>query len=353
MKKIILFSVLSCLLLTSCHAEEIVYRDKWGIELIAENVTDKGMTLKCVQSDGAHTGELQTGEWYTIDKNVNGEWEPLDTEPLDFAWNMVAYMIKENDVTEFDIDWEWLYGRLPAGEYRLNKEIMGFRKAGDYDTKVYSAEFTVEERKAFLATVLDETTTYMIVEPDLGESEREAFEKIKIDYENDHYDFLYGIGRRVVIYYSGEIDKTGVIKTDDISTEGFRDFELSVVPSESKIKNQIIRKAEPHEKPPMSGWYYGDINLYYYGLENVYIEVDGENIPFDVALKQGKITTNAIIANANNDVRKGILEEIVYKDGGSQIYKYPEYTIIKYHTLDGNRDVYIGSPDMDITIKDK
>ena len=38
----------------------------------------------------------------------------------------------------------------------------------------------------------------------------------------------------------------------------------------------------------------------------------------------------------------------MYKDGGSIIYKYDNYTIIKFHTLDGNRDVYIGNKNMDI-----
>ena len=37
---------------------------------------------------------------------------------------------------------------------------------------------------------------------------------------------------------------------------------------------------------------------------------------------------------------------IVFKDGGTNKYYYNDYTIIKYRTLDGNSDVYIGFPDM-------
>ena len=36
----------------------------------------------------------------------------------------------------------------------------------------------------------------------------------------------------------------------------------------------------------------------------------------------------------------------MYKDGGSMIYQYDTYTIIKCHTIDGNRDVYIGTKEM-------
>ena len=118
-------------------------------------------------------------------------------------------------------------------------------------------------------------------------------------------------------------------------------------------KKQIIKKAEHNEKTTLTGVYYDDVNLWYYGLENVYVDVDGESIPYDVAIKQGKLSSYAIIAKANRDVQRGIIEELSFDDGGSQIYKYPEYTIIKYHTLDGNRDVYIGAVDMKITVKDQ
>ena len=34
------------------------------------------------------------------------------------------------------------------------------------------------------------------------------------------------------------------------------------------------------------------------------------------------------------------------KDGGTTMWYYEDYTIIKRHSLDGNRDVYIGIPEM-------
>ena len=39
----------------------------------------------------------------------------------------------------------------------------------------------------------------------------------------------------------------------------------------------------------------------------------------------------------------------MYKDGGSMMYNYEQYTIIKFHTLDGNRDICIGIPEMMIS----
>ncbi len=214
----------------------------------------------------------------------------------------------------------------------------------------------IKNEYRFVGTVLEETTTYMIVEPASGKMDPYIADKVKIEYGTDHYDYLYGVGRKVVIYYTEMPEDIGngvvLIKTDDISTEGYRDFELVIRPSEEKEKKQIVERTPPTDS---SGkwWIYGDAALYYYGVENVLIDLPGWTMPLDKALEEGRITLNAIITKCNQDVMNGIIEELSYDDGGSQVYKYPDYTIIKYHTLDGNRDVYIGSPDMDIQIKNK
>ncbi|MCL2859123.1 MAG: hypothetical protein FWF46_00840 [Oscillospiraceae bacterium] len=54
-----------------------------------------------------------------------------------------------------------------------------------------------------------------------------------------------------------------------------------------------------------------------------------------------------IIEKASDDGENGRLKYYdAYLDGGSRIYEYENYTIIKENTLDGNRDVYIGIPTM-------
>lgn len=53
---------------------------------------------------------------------------------------------------------------------------------------------------------------------------------------------------------------------------------------------------------------------------------------------------NEIIQKANQDIPNAT----IYKDGGSIEYHYKDYTIIKVHRIDGNRDVYIGGPKLNI-----
>ena len=225
-----------------------------------------------------------------------------------------------------------------------------------YDEFFEIADVSFSDEHSFVGKVIEETTTYMIVEPANDEYERNVADQIKIDYGTDHKDYLYGTGRLVVIYYKDEINtddgKISSIKTDDISVEGFRDWEMKVTPTKLESrKTLVVPKAAPHDSDSASHWY-KQYNLYYYDLDEVMVSVDGSEYPLAHAIKLGKITMSAILTKANRDVADGLIDELVYKDGGSQVYKYPEYTIVKYHTLNGNDDMYISTPDIDIYVKD-
>lgn len=115
----------------------------WGIILSATDVTAIGMTLVCTQSEGAPTGELQTGSEYKLYVSKAGMWTEVPTVIKEYAWDAVAYMIPLDGTREFEINWEWLYGELPTGDYRIGKEMMDFRDSGDYDTEWYYAEFEI------------------------------------------------------------------------------------------------------------------------------------------------------------------------------------------------------------------
>lgn len=119
--------------------------DPWGIVCTCRELTNCSMTLEIEQFGGNPMGQLQTGEWFSLSVQKEGEWIPVATNPLiDYAFPMTAKLIEKNDVTEFVIEWKWLYGELPPGYYRLDKKVMDFRGTGDFDEKMYSVEFTIE-----------------------------------------------------------------------------------------------------------------------------------------------------------------------------------------------------------------
>ena len=197
-------------------------------------------------------------------------------------------------------------------------------------------ENNTREYNYFVGTVLEETTTYMIVEPNKDEEERRTADKIQINYGEDHLDYLYGIGRKVIIKYSGYIKETypAQIDTNEILIEGFEEFEISVKESNDKKKTKILNNQELYKNN-------SDFDLYYYGLEEVNIVVDNKTMSLEEALRSGKMTIDGILAKANQDVSDGKIQTEMYKDGGTTEWYYEDFNIVKKHTLDGDRDVFI------------
>ena len=78
---------------------------------------------------------------------------------------------------------------------------------------------------------------------------------------------------------------------------------------------------------------------------DVSITIEGDMVySLEDALSQGVITVQDILEQAKADKKYGFCEEAYYSDGGSIEYRYSTYTILKYNTLDGNKDLVIGMP---------
>lgn len=119
----------------------------FGITLTVKNVTSKGLTLVCEQSGGESIGELFSGSSYSLSRYVEGNWETIEYLPKDteVAWTDEAWIIPLEDTVEWDVNWEWLYGELAAGKYRMSKPVMNLSEPGDFNTAVHFVEFDVAE----------------------------------------------------------------------------------------------------------------------------------------------------------------------------------------------------------------
>ena len=124
-------------------AEELPF--DLGVTITVENLTPTGATLLIKQSGGEVTGELMTGSAFSLEKLDGNAWLPVEPiVPADqIAFTAEAYSLALGGALEMETNWEYLYGELPAGTYRLGKNIMDFRGAGEYDQQVYFAEFTL------------------------------------------------------------------------------------------------------------------------------------------------------------------------------------------------------------------
>ena len=136
-------------LLSSYFPPEFMnFVENWGVTLAAENITPTGLTLKCTQSGANPIGELQTGSWYILEEwTQEYGWMEVDYLPQEYepVWTQESWMVPMNGSCEWEVNWEWLYGSLPAGKYRIGKNIMDFRGTGNYDNSIYFVEFEITQ----------------------------------------------------------------------------------------------------------------------------------------------------------------------------------------------------------------
>ena len=76
------------------------------------------------------------------------------------------------------------------------------------------------------------------------------------------------------------------------------------------------------------------------------------------ALTQEIITPNDILSQVELDSKYGICKKDMYKDGGSLEYCYygevdNQYTILKFNSIDGNKDLIIGMVGPILNLYDK
>ncbi len=127
--------------------EFLFIEEKWGVTLSVENVTPTSLTIVCNQSGGEAVADLDTGSWYILEQWTQKDgWKEVQWKPqeYDVGWTSEAWIIPKNDSVKWNVEWEWLYGELTSGKYRIGKEITNFKGTGDYEKAVYYAEFEIK-----------------------------------------------------------------------------------------------------------------------------------------------------------------------------------------------------------------
>lgn len=200
----------------------------------------------------------------------------------------------------------------------------------------------VQEFPYFYGTVIETKEKNIIVEPREGESIRKSADKISIDL-GEHNDVVYMVDTNVKINYDGSIKESypAQVKAIKIEMKSAENFELKF--SKKSNSGSKIEKILDKSETKKLGIYSYDYNIYSYN-GTVNIMIDGKETSLRDALLESRITMNEIIAKANKDFPNAVS----YDDGGSMEYHYKDYTIIKVHKIDGNRDVYIGEQKLNI-----
>ena len=98
--------------------------DTIAVIMSVSNVTPAGLTVHFRQYDKRDCGELIYGEGYHLEVLNDDTWEDVSTIIEDWAFTDEGFILPAEGESEEDINWEWLYGKLAPGTYRITKVLM-------------------------------------------------------------------------------------------------------------------------------------------------------------------------------------------------------------------------------------
>ena len=132
MKKLTIIILILMVLLSGC-ARESAYQPT-GAANVTMTLSDVAPTGAVVNIQDSSPEPFVYGEWFVIEREKDGGWYEVRTKLTNYGFNEIGWLTDHGKLT-MTVDWEWLYGELPGGHYRILKQ------AG---TELISAEFTVE-----------------------------------------------------------------------------------------------------------------------------------------------------------------------------------------------------------------
>ena len=119
--------------------------DSWGFFFRVDNDRLSGNGTDVTYSQTAlGQGVLSTTDEYWLEKNVDGQWQPLPTI-ANPNWNLQRIGITKDYGPYGYLDWTPIYGQLQPGHYRLGKNVTCRDGQGSSKTAAFYAEFELCE----------------------------------------------------------------------------------------------------------------------------------------------------------------------------------------------------------------
>lgn len=117
-------------------------------------------------------------------------------------------------------------------------------------------------------------------------------------------------------------------------------YSMDILPSEKNILN---------EKNTLD---MGDFKIWLYGIDSIQL-IDKDNNHFDLksALKYHQVKLQNLEGYLEFQANNSTIEKYMLFDGGTKIYKTKKYEVIFCNTLDGNKDIYFGTINIENNLK--
>lgn len=112
--------------------------DLFGVSMsIKENtLTNTGATV--IITDFSDRENIY-GSSYKLEKEENGIWKEL-VPKKDLFFNCIGYLVGEDHTLELKVNWEYAYGKLDSGKYRIIKDTS---EPGEGTEHYITAEFEI------------------------------------------------------------------------------------------------------------------------------------------------------------------------------------------------------------------
>ena len=98
---------------------ETIYDPEAGVTATLRDISNVGANLIIRREDDDDGAEVIYGEAYILQRQVDGEWQDAETVPDNYGFRMVGYNVPGGEEASIYYNWEWLYGALEPGEYRM------------------------------------------------------------------------------------------------------------------------------------------------------------------------------------------------------------------------------------------
>lgn len=101
-----------------------------GLTVVFENNSEQ----QIIYSEDLLLEESIEDQWYEVPITISG----------DYGYEDIGYEVNPGEDSSISIDWEWLYGDLDEGYYRIAKRVLDFRGTGDFEEHILTAEFEID-----------------------------------------------------------------------------------------------------------------------------------------------------------------------------------------------------------------
>ena len=122
-----------------------------GVELTVEQADANGATVLFTGTADTGEGRLLGGNDYWVQVNNNGVWEDVMKAP-EPSFTTESYDI--SNIRRHKIDWQWRYGTLSNGRYRIGKSVTWQEGSKPLETVTLWAEFSLDSETADAYAIL-------------------------------------------------------------------------------------------------------------------------------------------------------------------------------------------------------